>query len=408
MRDFYPEDMAIRNRLFEAWGRAARRFGFQQYDACVVESLDLLRRKAGEEIVSQIYHFTDKSGRELALRPEMTPTLARMVAARQEALSLPLKWFAIAQCFRYERMTKGRRREHFQWNLDVLGTESVAAEAEVVACAFAALEDLGLTSSDVAVFCNSRALLAELFHRMEIAGQHHASTFLALDKRGKVADTEIRAVLEESGLDAAHVSRVFELLQVSDLDQAEELLGGETPALRALRDFMALVHAYGIEDAVVFDISVIRGLAYYTGIVFEAFDRAKESRAVFGGGRYDNLAADIGGKPLSGVGLGFGDVVVMDLLEAKGSLAGDAAGGVLVGFMQEQQRGMAVQVARLLRSRDRDVDLGLRPEKAKTFFSRAGKGSYREAVYIGPDDVEKGTVRVKNLATREETELMVP
>ena len=406
MRDFYPETMALRTLLFDAWRNAATRFGFVQYDACVVESLDLLKRKAGEEIVDQIYWFKDKSGRELALRPEMTPTLARMVAARQGSLSLPVKWYAIAQCFRYERMTKGRKREHYQWNLDVLGEESPTAEAEVVAGAVDALTQLGLCSADFAVFFSSRALLADLLARLGIPEQHHAATFLALDKRGKVPDEEIRSLLAGAGLKAKDMGPVLELLQVADLDQAVSMLGEETRAVRDIRFFLTQIEAYGISDSVVFDTSVIRGLAYYTGIVFEAFDRDRESRAIFGGGRYDNLAADIGGKPLTGVGLGFGDVVISDLLAAKGKLPDKLLRvDVSVGYMQEAQRCTAVRVARLLREQGKSVDLAMHPEKAKSFFSRVGKGNCHEAAYVGPDDVESGVVRVKNLATREERQL---
>ncbi|MCA1810226.1 MAG: ATP phosphoribosyltransferase regulatory subunit, partial [Lentisphaerae bacterium] len=169
MRDFYPGEMAVRNLIFEAWAHAARLFGFQQYDACVVESLPLLKRKGGEEIVDQIYAFQDKSERELALRPEMTPSLARMVAARQQSLTFPLKWFAIAQCFRYERMSKGRKREHYQWNLDVIGEPALSAEAEVIACAAAALRRLGLQDNDVIFKINSRALLSELLQHEGVA-----------------------------------------------------------------------------------------------------------------------------------------------------------------------------------------------------------------------------------------------
>ena len=406
MRDFYPEDMALRNRLFDAWKNAAARFGFAQYDACVVESLDLLKRKAGEEIVKQIYCFKDKSGRELALRPEITPSLARMVAARQSALSLPVKWFAIAQCFRYERMTRGRRREHYQWNLDILGEEAVSAEAEVVACAVDALRLLGLSGTDFAVFYNSRALLSDLLTRLGLPEAHHPATFLALDKRGKVDNDEIVRLLEQAGLGPAAIGRVLELLQVSDLDGAAGLLGGETPAVKDLRMFAGLAEAYGIADTLVFDISVVRGLAYYTGIVFEAFDRGRESRAIFGGGRYDRLAEDIGGRAVTGVGLGFGDVVICDLLAEQGEPPAAAPGAhMLVGYMAETQRHAAVKAASALRRGGQSVDLALRPEKARAFFSRAGKGDYREAVYIGPDDLERGAAGIKNLATREERPL---
>jgi histidyl-tRNA synthetase len=184
MRDFYPEDMAARNAVFDVWKNASSRHGFVPYDACVVEQLSLLKRTSGEEIVDQIYAFTDKSGRELALRPEMTPTLARMVAARQTALTMPLKWYTIAQCFRYERMSKGRKREHYQWNLDIIGEPSVAAEVDVLATAATALSSLGLSAADYRIHFNSRALLADLLSSAGIPPEQHASCLLALDKLG--------------------------------------------------------------------------------------------------------------------------------------------------------------------------------------------------------------------------------
>ena len=200
MRDFYPEDMAWRNRVFDAFRAAGEAAGFSQYDACVVESYELLARKAGEEVGEQIYHFLDKSERHLALRAEMTPTLARMVAQRQKELSFPLKWTTIAQCFRYERMTKGRKREHYQWNLDIIGEDSVLAEVEVIGAACDAHRRMGLPSADFKVHVSSRKFLGELLAKSGIAADRHAQVFLALDKRGKMPDAEIAAMLKDGGL----------------------------------------------------------------------------------------------------------------------------------------------------------------------------------------------------------------
>jgi histidyl-tRNA synthetase len=409
MRDFYPADTARRDAIFAAWRAAARRFGFEPYDACVVESLDLLKRKAGEEIVDQIYTFRDKSGRDLALRPEMTPTLARMVAARRGALSFPLKWTTVAQCFRYERTTRGRKREHYQWNLDIIGEDSVAAELEVIAAAVDAMLALGLPRSAFRVHVSSRALLGDLLAELGIAPGHHAAVFLALDKLGKLDDAAIRAMLVDAGLDAAAVARVFTLLAVADLDDAAARFRRPPESLARLRTLFAWAGTAGIADCLVFDLRVVRGLAYYTGIVFEAFDRARALRALFGGGRYDNLLGEIGGTPLTGVGLGFGDVVIAELLDEEGVTFGaDRAALLALGFMEEAQREAALRLAAALRSGGQAVELALRPEKAKAFFTRTGKGGYSEAVYLGPDDVTTGTARVKNLATRAEREISLP
>ena len=408
MRDFYPADMVLRNRIFDTWRRVAELHGFEPYDAPVVETLDLLTRKSGEEIVDQIYTFQDKSGRELALRPEMTPTLARMIAARQGSLTFPLKWFTIAQCFRYERMTRGRKREHFQWNLDIIGERGVAAEVEVLATALAALAELGLGPADVRIHYSSRALLAELLTALGIESGHHAATFLVLDKRGKLPDAELNA-MQTAGLSATQTAAVWKLLAITSQAEALALLPPETPIIAELEQFRALLGTYALGACVQFDIAVVRGLSYYTGIVFEAFDVKRQFRALFGGGRYDNLLASVGGRPQTGVGLGFGDVVIAELLAEMGKTEAQlAAGDIAIGYMDEAQRASAMRLAANLRQAGRNVDLALNSEKPKHFFGRTGKRPFANAVYIGPDDVTRGKARLKNLATREETEVQLP
>ena len=406
MRDFYPEDMLWRNLVFDAWRQAAVTFGFLPYDACVVESLELLQRKSGEEVSEQIYHFEDKSGRKLALRPEMTPTLARMIAAHQGQLSCPVKWFTIAQCFRYERMTRGRKREHYQWNMDIIGEESVSAEIEILAAAAAGLKAMGMPDGAYKIHVNNRALLAELLAKSGIAPEHHAAVFLALDKRGKITDEEITALLQAEGLNEESIRKTFGLLGVQTLDQAAELAGADSPALATLRELFCLAEIYGIADCLLFDIAVIRGLAYYTGIVFEAFDTERKFRAIFGGGRYDSLLTMIGGAPTPAVGLGFGDVVVVEVLkELLGETAAAEKSGVAIGYMFPEQREPATRLARALREKGEKVDLMLARQKPKQFFARASAGTAADAVFIGPDDVAKGVAKRKNLATREEAEL---
>ena len=399
MRDFYPEDMAWRSRVFDAIRPAGEAAGFRQYDACVVESYELLARKAGEEVGEQIYHFFDKSERHLALRAEMTPTLARMVAQRQKELSFPLKWTTIAQCFRYERMTKGRKREHYQWNLDIIGEDSVLAEAEVIGAACDALRRMGLSPADFKVHVSSRKFLGELLAKSGIAADRHAQVFLALDKRGKMPDAEIAAMLKDGGLSDAEIEATFAIMETKDYSACPELV-----------ELFRLAEIAGFADCLEFDISVIRGLSYYTGVVFECFDTKGEFRAIFGGGRYDNLLTTIGGEPTSAVGLGFGDVVVTELLKARlGEDAAAARKGVAIGFMFPEQRDAAVALAARLRKSGECVDLALRSQKPKKFFSHAAESGAAKAVFLGPDDVEKGVARMKDLSTREETEMeLVP
>ena len=382
MRDFYPEDMAWRNRVFDAFRAAGEAAGFSPYDSCVVESYDLLARKAGEEVGEQIYHFFDKSERHIALRP---------------------------QCFRYERMTKGRKREHYQWNVDIVGEDSVLAEAEVLGAACDALRRMGLSTADFRVHVSSRRLLGEVLERSGVPADRHAQVFLALDKRGKMPDAEIAAMLRDGGLDDALVAKVFEILSLKDLDSVVAYLGAAAEGSRAvaeLSELFRLAGAAGFAESLVFDIGVIRGLSYYTGIVFECFDAKGEFRAIFGGGRYDNLLTAIGGMPMSAVGLGFGDVVVTELLKSRlGGSASSARKGVAVGFMEDAQRDAAVRLAARLRREGKSVDLALHAMKPKKFFAHAGSSMAAEAVFLGPDDVEKGAARLKNLETREEAEI---
>lgn len=403
MRDFYPEDFRAREAIFAAWRETALLYGFQGYDAPVVETEELLTRKAGEEVTQQIYSFEDKSGRRLALRPEMTPSLARMIIARQGTLSFPLKWWAIAQCFRYERMTLGRKREHYQWNLDVIGEQSVMAESEVIGAAVAAMRRLGLEAKDFRVRVGSRALLSELFRRTGIGHEHFMPACLALDKRGKITDDEIKALLREEKLDDDAIGRVFELMAITSLDQTEAVLGNDSPAIDQLRKLFAIAAESGFAEFLEFDVSIVRGLGYYTGIVFEAFDTQGKFRAIFGGGRYDSLLTSLGGKSCPCVGLGFGDVVIRELIESLGlPLGAGAEVDYAIGYMEPECRTLAIQAAARLRARGERVDLGLDPEKPKKFFSRVDKLGAANAIFIGADEAKAGVLKLKDLKKREE------
>ena len=408
MRDFYPEDYRAREALFGAWRQTTEHWGFETYDSPVVETLELLERKAGEEISEQIYTFADKSGRLLALRPELTPSLARLIIARQGALTFPLKWSAIGQCFRYERMTRGRKREHYQWNLDIVGEESVMAEAEVIGAAVGALRLMGLTSEQFKVRVGSRALLSTLFAESGVGEEHFAACCLALDKRGKISDEDVAALLAGEGVGQKDIERIFELINIKTLDEAAGRVGGEAnPAVRDLRELFDLAGPLGYADYLVFDLGVIRGLGYYTGIVFEAFDTAGKLRAIFGGGRYDSLLSVLGGEKMPCVGLGFGDVVVMELLADCGKAPNAARTvGYSVGYMDEAGRALALRIASALREAGLSCDLALAAEKPRKYFNRADKSGARNAIYIGPDEAESGKFKIKRMQdglTREAT-----
>jgi len=405
MRDFYPDQYRVRLGLFRAWEESALNHGFEFYEAPVVETLELLQRKAGEEISKQIYILEEKGSQHLALRPELTPSLARMIIARQGELSFPLKWASIAQCFRYERMQKGRKREHYQLNLDIVGESSSLAEVEVLGAAVLAMQSLGLNHNDFYIRIGSRTLLSALFKSVGIPNAHFMACYLALDKREKISDDEILELLAREGISKDDSGRIFDLLSIRSLNEVRSRLGGVSRAGSALDEidsFFESAEELGLSDYLSFDPGVIRGLGYYTGIVFEAFDRDNRSRAIFGGGRYDNLLSSLGGKTMPCVGLGFGDVVITDMLE---ELNRDPVMGktleYAVGFMDVQCRPLASKVASRIRQSGLGCDLGLSGEKPRKFFSRANRLHAAHAVYIGPSELKSGRLGVKNMADGE-------
>ena len=407
-RDFYPDDMRVRNWLFERFHSAARAHGFEEYDAPVLESEDLYTRKAGEEIVGQLYNFEDKGGRRVALRPEMTPSLARMVMARAGALALPIKWYSIPQCWRYERTQRGRGREHYQWNVDVWGMDGVEADAELLSVLAHFFDSVGLGSEDLVIRISSRKVLEEVLGSLGIEGDTFAQTCVIVDKMDKLPADVIEAQLGELGLSPDAISKIRSVLGLTDLEALASALGGGSEAVAELSALFTLCDSYGISDWVAFDASVVRGLAYYTGPVFEAHDRAGELRAIVGGGRYDKLIGTLGGKDLPATGFGFGDMVVMELLAEKG-LVPDLASGVedVVFGMGSELRGPAMQVAGRLRSSGRSVDLVLEDKKMKWVFKHAERCGAARLVMVMPDEWAAGNVRIKNLDTGEESTVPV-
>ena len=403
-RDFYPEDMRLRNWLFERFHAAARSHGFEEYDAPVLESEELYTRKAGEEIVGQLYNFEDKGGRAVALRPEMTPSLARMVMARAGALALPIKWYSIPQCWRYERTQRGRGREHYQWNVDIWGMNGVEADTELLSVLIQFFDSVGLTSEDLVIRISSRKVLEEVLGSLGIEGETFAQTCVIVDKMDKLPADVIEAQLSELGLSAEAISKIVNVLAITDIDSLKSSLSSESSAVSELQSLFSLCDSYGISDWVSFDASVVRGLAYYTGPVFEAHDREGNLRAICGGGRYDKLIGTLGGNDLPATGFGFGDMVVMELLADKGLLPELSSGvGDVVFGMGPELRDAAMKVAGKLRSSGRTVDLVLEDKKMKWVFKHAERCGASRLVMVMPDEWADGKVRIKDLDTGEES-----
>ena len=403
-RDFYPEDMRIRNWLFERFHSAARSHGFEEYDAPVLESEELYTRKAGEEIVGQLYNFEDKGGRKVSLRPEMTPSLARMVMARAGALALPIKWYSIPQCWRYERTQRGRGREHYQWNVDIWGMNGVEADAELLSVLVQFFDSVGLSSEDLVIRISSRKVLEEVLGSLGLEGEIFAQTCVIVDKMDKLPEDVIEAQLSDLGLLSESISTIRSVLGITDLESLSSALSSDSEALIELQSLFSLCDSYGISDWVSFDASVVRGLAYYTGPVFEAHDRAGNLRAICGGGRYDKLIGTLGGNDLPATGFGFGDMVVMELLADKGLLPELSTGVSDVVFgMGTELRGAAMQVAKKLRSAGRSVDLVLEDKKMKWVFKHAERCGATRLVMVMPNEWAEGKVRIKDLDTGEES-----
>ena len=398
-RDFYPEPLPhsdvwscdARQYIFEKWRTTACRYGFREYDGPPLEPLELFTTKSGEEIVGQLYNFTDKGERAVSLRPEMTPTLARMVAAHERNYKKPVKWFAIPQLFRYERQQKGRLREHFQFNADLIGETNPAADAELIALLIDTLRSFGLTAADFVIRLSSRNAWQEFYEvRSEkIEVRNDASKqyefYQIIDKLERTPPEESEKKLAALGFSLADVNKFIH----SGLPTAE---------LQSILDNLA---ARGLRDFVKVDYRVIRGLAYYTGVVFEAFDTQGEFRAIAGGGRYDNLVKLVsGGKAdLPALGFGMGDVVLLELLKARGALPRfDAVTDVFVLIEDENLRRQSLKLIHDLRAAGFAVEYSLTPAKSDKQFKRAQELKVAHTVRLESESY----ARIRNLKTREE------
>lgn len=406
-RDFAPADLAVRSHIFETWRRVATRYGFEQYDGPPLEPLELYIEKSGPEIVGQLYNFVDKGGREISLRPEMTPSLARMLGERSRGMAKPIRWFSMPQLFRYERQQRGRLREHFQWNVDIVGEDDVAADAEVLAVAIDALREFGLTSDDFRARVSDRRLLAALLQSAGVAEERLLAAYGVIDKLEREDRARSRERLQsEAGLDAAGADAILGLFDEPGLEAIDSRFGADAAvaeALERMRAYLAMLGDMGLGDFVAFDLTIVRGLAYYTGIVFELFDAQGELRAICGGGRYDRLLELVGGEPLGAVGFGMGDVVLTELLRDRGLLP-DVTRQVdyFIVSVGEETRPLARQLAHALRGHGHSVTYALRAQAVRKQFKAAETEGAREVIVLGPDEVARGDVVVRSMASGEE------
>ena len=401
-RDFFPEEMRLRNWLFEIWRSASVQAGFEEYDTCVLEHEDLYIRKAGDEISKQLFSFEDKSGRRLSLRPEMTPSLARLVLQHNKSLSFPIKWFSMPQCFRYERMTKGRRREHFQWNADIIGQPHIFAEAEILMLLISACESMGLTKKEFNVFINDRRILNAILTQINVPEELHSKVLVILDKRDKISSEALVAMLEDTGMSAKQVGQLNEFLSNTDLKDLEGNLS-DTTGVEQLHSLMDMMDTAGCSGYLKFDISIVRGLSYYTGAVFEVNSPEKKHRAICGGGRYDSLLSAFGGETVPAVGFGFGDVVVLDVLKEMGRFPElpRKLDYTIIPFASEQV-GIALKIAAELRMRGSVVDCNFSMKKMKKTMRQANESGAAKAILLFPEELAEDKVVIRDMILHEQ------
>lgn len=393
VRDFYPADAAVQQYIFTTWAKTAESFGFERYDASILEPSDLFKAKgaANEEMVNeQTYTFTDRGGREVTLRPEMTPSVARMVAGKRRELSFPLRWYSIPNLFRYERMQRGRLREHWQLNCDIFGSDDHTADIEMIALAYQCLIDFGATSDMFEIQVNDRALMTRLYQALGVQDEMIPAITRLNDKRDKIEAqvyrTELKAIVGEGLM----VEQIIMMLDNSD-EQTDIVIG---------------LAELGITN-VVFNRSLARGFDYYTGTIFEFKDTSPDNnRSLLGGGRYDNLTSMFGDEAIPGVGFGFGDVTMRDFLETHNLLPDhlEATSATVTVIPFDTEQNLAAQkIAKEIRAAKINVTVDIGTKKlGKKIGDASDKGS-KFIIVVGSDELASQTFTLKNLATSEET-----
>jgi histidyl-tRNA synthetase len=396
-RDFYPEDLSLRNHIFATWRSVAARYGFEEYDGPPLESLEMYTQKSGEEIVQQLYAFRDKGDRDVALRPEMTPTLARMVAARVQALKKPIRWFSIPQLFRYERQQRGRLREHFQLNMDIIGEAGPLADAELMAASVDIMRAFGLGPKDVQLRISDRRVIRGLLLGRGLSESQLPAAFAVIDRSERVPKNVLEEMLKEAGYGKKESTAVFDVAGL----RGPEALKAAGDVAEPLGQAVQALQSMGLGDFVSIDLTIVRGLAYYTGIVFELFDAQKSLRAIAGGGRYDGLL------DLPALGFGMGDVVLSELLKERGAVpkATSELGAFLIAVGGDDLPTV-LQLAHALRERGISVEYGLRHTGVRKQLELASARGAARAVIVGPEERAQGNAVVRDLRTG--TEAHVP
>jgi len=412
-RDFYPQEMAWRRHLEDAWRAVSIRNGYEEIDGPIFESLDLYKVKSGEGIVSELFHFEDRGGRELAIRPEFTPTLARMVAERAATLTRPIKWFTIPNLCRAERPQRGRLREFLQWNIDQIGMAEPTADAEVIFTAVDLLSTLGLAPNQVKVKISHRDVVRRILMRLGVAEDRLQSAYELLDRRDKIEPAEFKRAAESLGLDAAAIERFNQVVRVrlSGERAWDEIAGQFAIPEHDLEDLAALhesLVSFGIADWCEYDLGIVRGLAYYTGTVFEVHEISGAERALAGGGRYDHLIESFGGPSMPAVGFGMGDVVLTLVLGDKGLIPDEVAPPVdaFVIAADDAARARVIALVSSLRRQGRHARFSYRTtSNVGKLLKEAEKARARFAVILDASTLQRGAASVKNMSSGEQVDV---
>lgn len=403
-RDFYPPLMARRNWIIDGWKKVSQRNGFEEYDGPIFELLQMYQVKSGQEIVEQLFSLHDRGGRDLAIRPEITPTLARMVNQQINALPRPIKWFAVPRLCRAERPQKGRLREFFQWNVDIIGEERADADAEIIFTTLDYLRTVGLTAQDVRAKISSRRLLAAVLTSIGIPADRLGPIYAVLDKKPKLPAETFEALLAEQVPDKNQARKILDFMSLDSVEgiarivEPNEALDNATDELRGV---LGVLNAMGVGEYCAFDPGIVRGLAYYTGVVFEVHDIAGELRAICGGGRYDNLLRDFGGPAVGATGMGMGDCVLEILLEQRGLLDSQVPKRAIEYFVavaDPQFADAMYRVVAQIRSKGCSANFSYKQGGLSKQLKEAAGQNAGKCVIVGQEYAQNHQLVVKNMA----------
>jgi len=392
-RDFYPKEKQIQNYIFNTWRSIAKKYGYEEIDGPLLEPLELFTQKSGEEIKEQLYTLKDKSNRKLALRPETTPTIARMIA-QNKSLPKPIRWFSISRCFRYERSQTGRLREFFQFNLDLLGTESMKADAEVIATLARTMQEFGCTKKDFYIRINNRKIMNSLFKNLKI--KNTKQLYNLIDKKSKISQKEFDSGLKELKLTKEQIKNINEILKINSIKQLRDY-NMDTKEIEQLFDYLKY---YNIQDLCKLDLTIVRGLDYYTSTVFELSDAKNEFRALAGGGRYDNLVDIFGGEKCPGIGYGMGDVVLELFLKKQKKLP-DLTKQIDYFIIPINAEKQAIELSEKLRKKY-NVELSLSEKNISKQLNYANSLKVSKVIFIGEREIKQNKVKIRDMKTGKE------